>query len=98
MITVQALLSLTAIGVLLLALTQYLKEKEYFQASTTDTKPSDTKPSEKKCEACPGCGLWLYIGGFGILVFILYILSLFASSSLFQTLFLFQMIENIFRA
>jgi hypothetical protein len=98
MTTVQDLLTLTAVGILLIALTQYVKEKEYFEAATTDTKPSDTKPSEKKCEACPGCGLWTYIGTFGIIVFLLYILSRLASSSLFQTFFMFQMIRSIFRA
>lgn len=92
MTTVQDLISLGAVGVVLVAITQFLKEKEYFE----ETKPKTEPKEEVKCPECSGCGLWFWIGMLGILVLAIQLIAAMSTGGFFQNFFLFQALSGLF--
>lgn len=92
--TVQDLISLGAVGIILVAITQFLKEKEYFQTTPTDKK--ETKEEEVKCPECPGCGAWFWFAMLGIIVLVIQIVSSISTGGVFQSFFLFQALGGLF--
>lgn len=94
MTTVQDLISLGAVGVVLVAITQFLKEKEYFEEKKPTTETKEPK-EEVKCPECSGCGLWFWIGMLGIIVLAIQLIAAMSTGGFFENFFLFQALSGL---